>query len=162
MTRTMLALASVLALAGCGGGGLEAAGNFDVTTSAATTGFNFPQPTRLDGGAGLITGSCIMTRAADGGYGVVVDLYSSDENPDGRAIRSMTIMTRSDQSTGTIQAQLGQDDFENTGCLMHVNAIDPSTGQVVMSSTSDCVITGPAGETASVEFDLRFNRCGVQ
>lgn len=162
MTRKTLALASVLALAGCGGGGLEVSGHVDVTTTGASTGFNFPQPVRLDGGAGLITGSCVMTRSAAGGYGIVVDLFSSDANPEGRAIRSMTIMTRSDASTGSIDAQLGQDDFENAACQMRVTGLDAASGQVAFTTTSPCVITGPAGETATVELELGLLRCGVQ
>ncbi len=162
MTRKMLALASVLALAGCGGGGLEVSGHVDVATSAAATGFNFPQPVRLDGGAGLITGSCVMTRGTAGAYGVVVDLYSGDASPDGRAIRSMTIMTRTDAASGRIEAQLGQDDFANGSCDITVTAFDAATGQLAFSSTNDCVITGPAGETASVSFELGLTRCGVE
>jgi hypothetical protein len=166
MTRKMLALASVLALAGCGGGGLEVSGNVDIATMGgtmdATTGFAFPDPVRLDGGAGLITGSCVMTRGATGSYGIVVDLFSSDTNPQGRAIRSMTIMTRSDESTGSISAQLGQDDFDNGSCQMHVTGIDGSSGQVAFASTGDCLLQGPGGETATVDFELGLTRCGVQ
>jgi hypothetical protein len=91
-----------------------------------------------------------------------VDLYSSDANPEGRAIRSMTIMMRSDASTGSIDAQLGQDDFENTACQMRVVGMDAGSGQVAIEATSDCTITGPAGETATVDFELGLTRCGVQ
>ncbi len=161
MTRTMLSLASVLALAGCGGGGLEVSGQVSVETSSATTGFNFPQPVRLDGGAGLITGSCVMRRSAEGSFGVVIDLFSSDANPEGRAIRMMSIMTRSDASSGSIEVQLGADDFESANCLMQVTALDAATGQIALQSTSDCTLTGPAGETATVAFELGLLRCGL-
>lgn len=168
MTRKMLALASVLALAGCGGGGLEVAGTVDIETldpntgATAQTGFDFPDPVRLDGGAGLITGSCVLTRGATGGYGVVVDLFSSDTNPEGRAIRSLTILTRSDEVTGTIEAQLGQDDFTNDACRIRVLGLDAGSGQISFSTSEACELTGPDGETATASFELGLLRCGVQ
>lgn len=161
MTRTsirnaLVTLGAVFALAGCGGGGLKVIGTADVTTATASSGFDFPQQVRLDGGAGTVTGTCQISRSASGAYGVVVDLYGNSQ-AQGRAVRSMTIMGHSPAAPGQIDAELGPDTF--TGTCNVITNVDESRGLVGLQATG-CQISN-AGETASVDVNLNLEGCTV-
>jgi len=165
--RVFLSLAALFvvfgALAGPGcasSPGLTVTGSVDIDSMGTPTGFRFDQPIRLDGAAptGAITGTCTLTSDTAGtAYGVVVDLYGPD-NGEGRAARSVTLMTRTDATAeGTIAAELGADTFRAT-CEAHV-PLARGHGQLRITA-SDCSIAG-AGETATVDVDLTFENCTV-
>jgi len=164
MTRThvrslLLTFSAILALAGCGGGGLTVSGQAVVTDSAGTSsGFRFPSGVRLDGGAGVNTGSCQISRGASGVYGVVVDLYG-DSAAAGRGVRSMTIMAHSNApATGQITADLGGTEFNGT-CTVSVTSLDEGRGNVTLTSSGCSVTHGTDTETADVA--LSFAGCTV-
>ena len=144
MTRTtiasmLLSVSAILALAGCGGGGLTAGGSATVTDSAhTTTGFRFPAGIHLNGGAGTNTGTCQVSRGATGVYGVVIDLYG-DSQGTGHTVRSMTIMAHSDApAAGRITADLGGDEFTSTACNVTVTDLDEARGNVTTSAVAVC------------------------
>jgi hypothetical protein len=157
----LIAVPATVAAIGCNNSpGLTVTGDVVVDASGATSSFTFEQPVRLDGAAPsrAITGGC--TLASDpsrSAYGVVVDLYGP-LSTEGRALRAITIMTRTDATaSGTVEAELGADTFRGT-CSVDVPFVS-GNGQVRVQAT-DCVISG-AGETASVDLDLTFDRCTV-
>jgi len=157
----LLIVFGALASPGCASSpGLTVTGSVDIDSMGTPTGFRFEQPVRLDGAAptGAITGTCTLTSDTAGtAYGVVVDLYGPD-NGEGRAARSVTLMTRTDATAeGTIEAELGADTFRGT-CDVHVPLVRGS-GQLRITAT-DCSIAG-AGETATVDVDLTFENCTV-
>lgn len=164
MTRTKLAslvltLGATLALAGCGGGGLTVGGSAIVMDAAGTTsGFRFPAGVRLDGGAGVNTGMCTISRGASGVYGVVVDLYG-DPAGTGSAVRSMSIMAHSDSpASGQVTADVGGTEFSGT-CQMSVTSLDEGRGNVTLTGY-ECVLTsGAQRDTADV--NLTFSGCTV-
>lgn len=157
----LIALPATVAAIGCNNSpGLTVTGDVVVDASGATSSFTFEQPARLDGAApsGAITGGCTLTSdPGQSAYGVVVDLYGPSST-EGRALRSITIMTRTDApANGTVEADLGADTFRGT-CTVDVPFVS-GNGQVRVHAT-DCTIEG-AGETASVDLDLTFDRCTV-
>ncbi len=157
----LLAIPATLATVGCSNSpGLTVLGEVTIEASGATTGFDFEELTRLDGAApnGAITGTCTMTtdpsRAA---YGVVVDLFVPSST-EGRALRGISIMTRTDTpANATVEAELGADSFRGT-CTVDVPFVN-GNGQVSIH-TEDCAIEAD-GETASVDFAFTFDRCTV-
>jgi hypothetical protein len=155
----LVTLSAMIALTGCGGGGLTVGGSAVVTDSAGTTsGFQFPDGIRLDGGAGTNTGMCTISRGASGVYGVVVDLYG-DAAGAGHAVRSMTIMAHSNApQTGQITADLGGTDFDGT-CRIDVTSLDEGRGNVTLA-TQGCVLTH-ATETVHTDVTLAFSGCTV-
>lgn len=157
----LVALPASVAVVGCNGSpGLTVTGDVRVDASGASSAFTFAQPTRLDGAAPsrAITGACTLTSdPARSAYGVVVDLYGPSST-EGRALRSITVMTRTDApASGTVEAELGADNFRGT-CTVDVPAVSGNS-QVRVRAT-DCAISG-GGESATVEFDLTFDRCTV-
>jgi hypothetical protein len=165
MTRTKLAslvlsLSAMLALAGCGGGGLLASGDATVTDTASTrSGFHFDSAVRLDGGAGTTTGTCQISRGASGVYGVVIDLYG-DAQGVGHAVRSMTIMAHSEApATGQITADLGGDEFTSSACTIDISDLDPGRGDVTLSANG-CTLTHGT-ETATANVALTLAGCEV-
>ncbi len=163
LTLTVLiAVPATVAAIGCNGSpGLTVQGSVDIDANGTPTGFVFEQPARLDGAApnGAITGSCTLTSdPTHSAYGVVVDLYGPSA-AEGRALRSITIMTRTDATAnGTVEAELGADTFRGT-CTVDTPYVT-GNGQVTLH-TRGCSIAG-AGETATVALDLTFDRCTVQ
>ncbi len=164
MTRThfrslLVSFSAMLALAGCGGGGLTANGSATVTDSTSTSsGFHFPAGVRLDGGAGTITGMCTISRTSGGGDGVVVDLYG-DAQGTGHAVRSMTLMAHSTApATGQITADLGGDEYSGT-CTIAVTGIDEGHGAVTLT-TSGCALTHTT-DTVHADVQLGLDGCTV-
>lgn len=148
-------------VAGCGGSpGLTVAGSVTIEVEGASTGFRFEQPTRLDGTApaGAITGNCTLTSDGTGtAYGVLVELFGSAHGQ-GRAVRSVTVLARTDApAMGIVEAELGPDAFRGT-CDVEVPLVEGSGRVRVVSRT--CTVSGP-GETARVELDLTLERCTV-
>lgn len=157
----LIAVPATVAMLGCSNSpGLTVLGDVTIEASGATTGFSFEEPSRLDGASPnrAITGTCTLTSDVErSAYGVVVDLYAPSTT-EGRAVRSVTIMTRTDSpSTGTIEAELGADSFRGT-CTVAVPNL--SGNGTVTLATEGCTIEG-AGETATVDLELTFERCVV-
>lgn len=160
MSRTLpVALVLALAAVGCNGSsGLTVQGTVDVTSGGTPTGFRFDEPVRLDGAApaGAITGSCTLTRTAgQPHFGIIVDLYGPD-SAEGRALRSLTIMTRTDATeSGTVEAELGADTFRGTCDVMAPFVND--AGELTLEASGCSIAQG--AETATVDLDLRFAGC---
>lgn len=153
--RTLVSLSAILALAGCGGGGLTASGQATVTDSTGTvSGFHFPAGVRLDGAAGTTTGVCQISRGS-GAYGVVVDLYGDSQGV-GHAVRSMTIMAHSDAPTaGHVTADLGGTEFSTpTSCQVDVTGIDEGRGEVTLTANACAIAHGTETATANVQISL--------
>lgn len=152
-----------LALAGCNGSaGLTAIGTASVDVAGTPSGFNFGQPARLDGAApaGAITGSCTMTRTVSAGvtsYGVVADLFKPSA-VEGQAVRSLTLMGRSDAMTGTIEAEIGTDAYRGT-CPLTLEYM-PDSGEARFIA-SGCRITS-GGASATADIDMAFSGCVVR
>lgn len=142
---------------GCSGSpGLTVTGSVEVETTGTPTGFVFEQPARLDGAApnGAVTGSCSLTRNATG-YGVVVDLFGPTQ-AEGRALRSISFLSRTDAPAGgSVEAELGADTFRGT-CTVEVPFVNDH-GQVHLRTTGCTVAAG--SESATVTADLTFDRC---
>ena len=151
-----------LIAAGCNGSsGLTAIGNATADVAGTPSGFSFVEPARLDGAApaGAITGSCTITRTVTEGiatYGVVADLFKPT-SVEGNAVRSMTLMGRSDSTTGTIEAEIGTVDFRGS-CPLTLEYM-PNSGEARFIA-NDCTIVNGA-ESASVDVDMSFSGCIV-
>lgn len=157
----LLAVPATVAMMGCNNSpGLTASGEVTVEANGATTGFTFEEITRLDGAApnGAITGTCTLTTdPSHAAYGVVIDLFAPSST-EGRALRGITIMTRTDTpAEGTIEAELGADTFRGT-CNVDVPFVN-GNGQVSVH-TEGCTIEG-AGETATVDLALTLSSCTI-
>lgn len=155
----LIALPATVAVIGCNNSpGLTVTGSVDVDAGGTPTGFVFDQPARLDGAApsGAITGTCTLTGDGTGAaYGVVVDLYGPS-SADGRALRSITVMTRTDApASGTVEAELGADTFRGT-CTVDVPFVN-GEGHVTLHTEGCDIAYGT--ESASVALDLSFDHC---
>lgn len=161
LSKTLLSLAAVVALGGCGGGGLVVGGSATITDSAGTeTGFRFPAGVHLNGGMGVNSGSCEISRGAPGVYGVVVDLYG-DSAGQGHAVRSMSIMAQTDSPlTGEITSDLGGDEYSAT-CRVDLTNLDDLRGNVTLTAHG-CQLTSSAGtEHVAADVTLDFSGCTV-
>jgi hypothetical protein len=89
--------------------------------------------------------------------GILVDLYGPD-SAQGRALRSLTLMTRTDASaSSTVEAELGAETFRGT-CDVMV-PIANERGEVSLRAAG-CTITQGA-ERATVDLSLDFAGCSV-
>ncbi len=153
-----LAVALALIAVGCGSSpGLSVVGSVDVEADGAHTGFSFPQPARLDGAGsgGVVTGSCSLSHYADGHYGAVIELFGSS-SAEGRALRSISFLTRSDSpGAGRVDAELGASAFTGACDVTLARADDRG---VVAIEVESCSIASGA-ETASVNASLTFENC---
>lgn len=166
--RTTLATLAILgglglAAAGCNGSaGLTAVGSATVDVAGTPSGFNFAQPARLDGAApaGAITGACTITRTVSAGvttYGVVADLFKPS-GVDGQAVRSISLMGRSDSTNGTVEAEIGTDAYRGT-CPLRLEYM-PDSGEAHFLAQSCTLTSGAASATA--EIDMAFSGCVVR
>ncbi|GAB4201334.1 MAG: hypothetical protein OHK0013_13230 [Sandaracinaceae bacterium] len=158
---SLAALALAFAVVGCNGSsGLTVSGTVAIDASGTPTGFRFEQPARLDGAApaGSITGACTLTRSPGSpAFGILVDLYGPDA-AQGRALRSLTLMTRTDASaSSTVEAELGAETFRGT-CDVAVPLAN-ERGEVSLRA-SGCSISHGA-ETATVDLSLDLVGCTV-
>ena len=164
MSSATLAILGGLGLiaAGCNGSaGLTAIGTATVDVAGTPSGFNFAQPARLDGAApaGAITGSCTITRTVTEGiatYGVVAELFKPT-GVDGNAVRSITLMGRSDSTTGTIEAEIGTGDYRGS-CPLTLEYM-PNSGEARFVANNCTVVRG--AESATVNVDMSFQGCVV-
>ena len=165
--RTSLATLAILGglgliAAGCNGSaGLTAIGSATADVAGTPSGFNFAQPARLDGAAptGAITGACTITRTVTEGiatYGVVAELFKPT-GVEGNAVRSMTLMGRSDSTTGTIEAEIGTSDYRGS-CPLTLEYM-PNSGEARFMA-NNCTITSGA-ESATATVDMSFSGCVV-
>lgn len=162
----LLALCSIpLVAIACSGGpaGLTASGNVSVrgTTPSGPfdASFPFPAGVRLDGSAGL-TAMCTVSRgtATDGRvvFGAVVDLIPSTESP----LDSLTLMARSDLSTGTIDADVRGTNFTNASCA-YTTVEANAAGVVHIRTAGDCTLSSASGATVLAASDLTLRGCTV-
>ena len=164
MSSATLAILGGLGLiaVGCNGSaGLTAIGSATVDVAGTPSGFNFAQPARLDGAApaGAITGACTITRTVREGvatYGVVADLFKPT-GVDGDAVRSITLMGRSDSATGTIEAEIGTNAYRGS-CPLSLEYM-PNSGEARFVANG-CAINSGAS-TATVNVDMSFQGCVV-
>ena len=164
MSSATLAILGGLGLiaAGCNGSaGLTVIGNAMVNAAGTPSDFHFDAPARLDGAApaGAITGSCTITRTVTEGiatYGVVADLFKPTR-VEGNAVRSITLMGRSDSTTGTIEAEIGTGAYRGS-CPLTLEYM-PNSGEARFVANNCTVMSG--AESATVNVDMSFSGCVV-
>lgn len=156
-----LTLASALSLVGCNSSpGLLVSGEIEVATTDARSGFVFEAPTRLDGAdaSARVTGSCTLRRHEGGHFGAVVDLYGPGAT-DGRALRSITLMTRTDAPTaGSVEATLGTRSFTGA-CTISTPLVDARGGLAL--HVEACELQS-GDEAATLSADLTFENCVIE
>lgn len=163
-----LALAVVLALplaaiACSGPAGLTAVGSVSITGSTASgpfeAAFDFPSERRLDGSGGL-RAMCTISRGvgSDGGfvYGAVVDLVPSTGSP----LESLTLMARSDTTTGTIEADVAGARYSSASCAYEMGYVG-SDGTVNLRTAGDCTLSDGAGGSVVARSALVVRGCTV-
>ncbi|MEQ9699289.1 MAG: hypothetical protein RLO54_15745 [Sandaracinaceae bacterium] len=167
--RTLLvSLFASLLLVACGGDhGLTARGSVTADADGRSTGFAFPDDTRLDvagdGAAGLVTGECEMAKVGEDAWGLVVTIRRG-ATVDDLGLSSVTIMQRTDAdpSAGRVEAELGTTLYSPAAgatCQVDVPYAVDDGGMVGL--TGDCAVQDVDGNTATVSVELDLVGCTV-
>jgi hypothetical protein len=161
MTRlvsVVLALTSLVGLAGCGDHRVTASGYARLTTSdGANTGVNLPGDVRIDVASASVTGTCTVSSLGAGEHGVILDLATSAAD---EGLRTLTVMGRT-AAPGSVQARLGAATFSSdASCTVDVVYAD-SYGSAVLETTG-CNLVGTDGRTATLDMNLELVGCDIR
>lgn len=157
--------ASLLLAVACGDDeGLTISGSFQVEADGATTGFPFPEETRLiDLATEEDTGSQMAGRCRVTGDDIELMVRAPGEPPEGLGLHRVELSIPAEGASGYAIVQLGSDEYSaalGAGCTADVLEREDGGSEVELSV--QCELEGPDSATATLTADFEIEGCIVE